>query len=98
MDPGHLATPSGTSPTSSQPRDILGEPNTGEGVSLLSVWRDPTDEQAERTLFWEHIGNAAVRRGRWKLVREWGDARELYDIGVLQGYQNRGIPKERAVG
>jgi arylsulfatase len=32
------------------------------------------------TLYWEHIGNTAIRRGRWKLVREHGTPWELYDI------------------
>lgn len=32
--------------------------------------------------FWEHIGNCAVRDGRWKLVREAGRPWELYDIAA----------------
>lgn len=49
-----------------------------EGCSVLSVLRggQPTDH----TLFWEHTGNAAIRRGRWKLVREYPSAWELYDM------------------
>jgi arylsulfatase len=35
-----------------------------------------------RTLYWEHVGNAAIRRGRWKLVREHGGAWELYDVDL----------------
>lgn len=62
--------------------DIVGAPAATEGQSLLPVWRNPSVEGSERTLFWEHIGNAAVRRGRWKLVREWGGAWELYDIAA----------------
>jgi arylsulfatase A-like enzyme len=31
-------------------------------------------------LFWEHEGNAAVRVGRWKLVRKYPGAWELYDM------------------
>ncbi|MFW6061953.1 MAG: arylsulfatase [Planctomycetota bacterium] len=31
-------------------------------------------------LFWEHEGNAAVRDGRWKLVRQEGQPWELYDM------------------
>lgn len=60
--------------------DIIGAENIGEGQSLLEPWRMPTAEVPERTLCWEHIGNAAVRRGRWKLVREWGSPWELYDL------------------
>lgn len=52
------------------------------GQSLLPAWKQPTDERAERTLCWEHIGNAAIRKGKWKLVREWGAAWELYDIST----------------
>jgi arylsulfatase A-like enzyme len=32
--------------------------------------------------YWEHTGNCAVRRGRWKLVREYPGAWELYDLTV----------------
>ena len=31
-------------------------------------------------LFWEHEGNAAVRIGKWKLVRKYPEAWELYDM------------------
>lgn len=31
-------------------------------------------------LYWEHTGNAAIRVGKWKLVREYPDAWELYDL------------------
>ncbi|HEY6799812.1 MAG TPA: sulfatase/phosphatase domain-containing protein, partial [Agromyces sp.] len=60
--------------------DAVGLPVELEGVSLLPRWRDPADVGEERAVCWEHMGNAAVRRGRWKLVREWGGAWELYDI------------------
>lgn len=55
------------------------EPSDGPGISMLPTARgeSPSDEHP---LFWEHIGNAAVRRGRWKLVREAGRPWELYDI------------------
>jgi arylsulfatase A-like enzyme len=36
-------------------------------------------------LFWEHIGNQAIRDGRWKLVREHGGEWELYDLGADRG-------------
>ncbi|MCY4726223.1 arylsulfatase [Nocardioides sp. STR2] len=50
-----------------------------EGVSLLSALRGAREE-GERELFWEHEGNCAVRRGRWKLVRTHRGPWELYDI------------------
>jgi arylsulfatase len=51
---------------------------TCEGASFLSVLRG--SEAAEHTLYWEHTGNAAVRRGRWKLVCEYPHPWELYDM------------------
>jgi len=60
--------------------DALGQPNPAEGESLLPVWRSPELDDADRVLCWEHIGNAAVRRGPMKLVREWGGPWELYDL------------------
>ncbi len=49
-----------------------------EGQSLVPVMA--RDELPERPLFWEHEGNAAVRLGRWKLVREYPGDWELYDM------------------
>jgi arylsulfatase len=49
-----------------------------EGRSMLPALRG--DEVPESSLFWEHTGNAAVRRGRWKLVREHARPWELYDL------------------
>lgn len=49
-----------------------------EGSSMLPALRG--HHAPEPTLYWEHIGNAAIRRGRWKLVREYPLGWELYDI------------------
>ena len=49
-----------------------------EGRSLVPVIE--RDELPERPLFWEHEGNAAVRLGRWKLVKEYPGDWELYDM------------------
>jgi arylsulfatase len=49
-----------------------------EGRSLLSALRGGALD--ETTLYWEHIGNAAIRRGKWKLVRDFPEPWELYDI------------------
>lgn len=50
------------------------------GVSMLAPWRG--SEPVPHPLFWEHIGNAAMRGGRWKLVCEDGKDWELYDIAA----------------
>jgi arylsulfatase A-like enzyme len=60
--------------------DAIGLSGDTEGQSLLPVWRDASVSDQDRAMYWEHVGNAAVRRGRYKLVREWGGAWELYDI------------------
>jgi len=50
-----------------------------EGRSLLPVLRGK--EMAARTLYWEHEGNRAVRRGKWKLVAKGRKGSwELYDM------------------
>jgi arylsulfatase A-like enzyme len=38
------------------------------------------DPEEPRTLYWEHEGNRAVRRGDWKLVAVHGGPWELYDL------------------
>lgn len=62
--------------------EAVGGPHDTEGTSLLEAWRTPEAIVDSPPLFWEHVGNAAVRRGRWKLVREWGQEWELYDIAA----------------
>ncbi len=52
------------------------------GVSLLGAWTDDAP-LAERAMYWEHEGNAAIRVGSMKLVRRHaGDHTrwELYDL------------------
>jgi arylsulfatase len=49
-----------------------------EGASLRPAFE--ADGLPERPMFWEHEGNAAVRVGRWKLVRKFPDPWELYDL------------------
>ncbi|NHA67169.1 arylsulfatase [Phycicoccus flavus] len=53
----------------------------GRGVSMLDTLRGGT-AGADHTLFWEHIGNCAVREGDWKLVREAEQPWELYDLAT----------------
>jgi len=49
-----------------------------EGVSLAPAFQGRP--LPERTLFWKHEGNRAVRRGRWKLVSKHPGDWELYNI------------------
>jgi len=47
-----------------------------EGRSLLPALRGQSVPEA--TLYWEHTGNAAVRRGRWKLLRSHPEAKKYW--------------------
>jgi arylsulfatase len=49
-----------------------------EGRSVLAALRGGC--VVDTTLYWEHTGNAALRRGDWKVVREYPHAWELYDL------------------
>jgi arylsulfatase A-like enzyme len=51
-----------------------------EGHSLLPALRG--EKAVDHPLFWEHTGNAAMRLGRWKLVREYPNPWELYDMNI----------------
>jgi arylsulfatase len=48
------------------------------GKSLLPVFAK--DSGKERTLYWEHEGNRAVRKGDYKLVAMHDTPWELYDM------------------
>lgn len=49
------------------------------GGSLTSLFQNPQTTQA-KTIFWEHEGSRAVRKGDWKLVAEIDQPWELYDL------------------
>jgi len=49
-----------------------------EGHSLQPAFL--ADLEQRPPMFWEHEGNSAARIGRWKLVRQHGNAWELYDM------------------
>jgi len=49
-----------------------------EGRSLAPSFMK--DRNVERVLMWEHFGNAAIRKGKWKLVRLGRKDWELYDM------------------
>ena len=49
-----------------------------EGISLIPFFEGGSE--VSRTLFWEHMGNRAVRQGDWKLVAAQEGAWELYDL------------------
>ena len=49
-----------------------------EGKSLLPVFKNM--DSRHEALFWEHEGNRAVRKGKWKLVSEYPGNWELYDM------------------
>lgn len=50
-----------------------------EGRSLVPLLHGQATE-GERTLFWEHEGNRAVRQGDWKLVARYRGPWELYNL------------------
>ena len=51
-----------------------------EGRSLLPVFRRDEALADRGPMFWEHEGNAAVRIGKWKLVKRYPLDWELYDM------------------
>lgn len=51
-----------------------------EGESLVPSFG--STYTARGPMFWEHEGNAAVRVGKWKLVRKHACAWELYDMEI----------------
>jgi arylsulfatase len=50
-----------------------------QGKSLLPLFGG-RDRKGHEALFWEHEGNCAVRKGKWKLVSKHPGGWELYDL------------------
>ncbi len=49
-----------------------------EGFSMMPTFTD--QPHGRDVLTWEHQGNCGIRRGKWKMVREFGRNWELYNI------------------
>jgi arylsulfatase A-like enzyme len=61
--------------------EAAGIPATGQaGTSLLPSARGET--ASAHPLYWEHIGNRAIRHGDWKAVSSADGEWELYDLSV----------------
>jgi arylsulfatase len=64
------------------PADFDGHPiQPLDGESLTPLFRG-SGWRREAPIFWEHEGNAAMRLGEWKLVREHGKDWELYNMDL----------------
>ena len=51
------------------------------GNSMVSAFKNAEESTINETLFWEHFGAAALRKGDWKLVKLDGNAAwELYNL------------------
>lgn len=51
-------------------------------------------QSSEVPIFWEHIGNKAVRQGDWKLVAKKGAPWELYNLAIDRAETNNLIESE----
>jgi arylsulfatase A-like enzyme len=51
-----------------------------EGTTLAPTFR--ADMGGRPPMYWEHEGNAAVRIGKWKLVKKYPEPWELYDMDL----------------
>jgi arylsulfatase len=74
--PTILAAAGVQSPTESG----VGPLQSMNGESLLPLLEGRHEWERSQPIFWEHEGNAAVRHGKWKLVRRFGSDWELYDM------------------
>lgn len=50
-----------------------------QGINLIPHGKN-TRYEVKRTLYWEHMGNWAVRQGNWKLVASFQEDAELFNL------------------
>ena len=58
-----------------------------EGISFLPLLQE-RERVPHEALFWEHLGNRAVREGKWKLVSVSNGKWELYDMEADRSEMN----------
>jgi len=56
-------------------------PASGPGTSLVPIF-EGKERPEPGFIHFEHTGNRALRKGKWKLVSEFGGEWELYDMSV----------------
>ena len=62
------------------PKTFHGQPVVAlEGKSLVPILKGETRTPHD-AIYWEHMGNKAIREGDWKLVSKKGGKWELYDL------------------
>ncbi|MEP1210032.1 MAG: arylsulfatase [Rhizobiaceae bacterium] len=67
-----------------------------QGESLLPLFQG-SNWQRQQPIFFEHEGNCAIRHGQFKLVRQFGQDWELYDMEVDRTELTNLIGKNRPV-
>jgi len=66
------------------------------GRSLVAVLRGEGKMGPERSIYWEHQGNRAIRQGDWKLVAVNGGKWEMYNLAEDRSETNDLIDVETA--
>ncbi len=72
------------------PKDAVDGAPAPPGMSLVPSFANKT---TERTLWWLHEGNRAIRQGDWKLVAAKGEPWQLYDLSHDRA-ETRGLRDE----
>jgi arylsulfatase len=79
------------------PNEVGGRPVLpNEGKSLVPIL-DGRTRTPHEALYWEHMGNRAVRHGNWKLVAKTDQPWELYDLAADRTELRDRIRHERKV-